>query len=136
MGVRLARHGLSPDLILSSPAIRARQTAERVAIALNYPSENIHYDDALYLASPGQMLEVLTHVSDGIDELILVGHNPGMTQLANMMIADLALDNLPTAGAVAINADIANWRQIDAGPFSLRLYDYPKNPAQRTSQKQ
>jgi phosphohistidine phosphatase len=136
MGKRLARHGLKPDLILSSPAVRARQTAERVALALNYRADDIRYDAALYLASPGDLLEVLANVNDGIDELILVGHNPGMTQLANMMLAELKLNNLPTAGAVAIDTGVPSWGQIDAGAFSLRFYDYPKNADQRTSQKQ
>lgn len=129
MGNRLARHGLKPDLILSSPAVRARQTAERVAAALKYPAEDIRYESAIYLARPGELLDVLAGINDGIDDLVLVGHNPGLTELANMMLPELALHNLPTAGAVAIDADVTSWRHIDAGPFRLRLYDFPKNAA-------
>ena len=136
MGQRLAGHGLHPDLILSSPAVRARQTAERIALALNYPAEDIRYETAVYLARPGEVLGVLASVNDGIDDLVLVGHNPGLTQLANMMLPDLAMQNLPTAGAVVIDADVTSWRHIDAGPFRLRLFDFPKNADQRTSQKQ
>lgn len=136
MGQRLARHGSKPDLILSSPAVRARQTAELIALALDYPADDLRCDAAVYLARPGELLKVLANVDDGIGELILVGHNPGMTELANMMLPGLALPNLPTAGAVAIDADVAHWRRIDAGPFKLRFYDFPKNAAQRTSQKQ
>lgn len=127
MGKRLAGHGLRPDLILSSPAVRARQTAEFVAQALDYPPSDIRYDAAVYLARPVELLEVLASVNDGIDELILVGHNPGMTELVNTMLPELALPNLPTAGAVAIDADIDSWRQIAAEFCSLRVYDFPKS---------
>jgi phosphohistidine phosphatase len=128
IGVRLGRRGLKPDLILSSPAVRARQTAELVAEALAHGSRDIRYEPAIYLASPGELLSVLASVNDGIGELILIGHNPGMTALANMLLSDLSLGNLPTAGAVAIDCDLISWRHIDAGSFSLRFYDYPKNP--------
>ena len=136
MGKRLAGHGLHPELILSSPAARARQTAELIAPALNYPAADIRYETAVYLARPGELLRVLAGVNDGIDDLVLVGHNPGLTQLANMMLPDLAVQNLPTAGAVVIDVDVTSWRHIDAGPFRLRLFDFPKNADQRTSQKQ
>jgi phosphohistidine phosphatase len=128
MAERLVARGLKPELILSSPAERARQTAEFVASAFRPSSPAIRQDPAIYLATPGELLRVLAAVSDQINELVLVGHNPGMTELANLMLPDLALTNLPTAGAVAIDCDTDSWREIDAAGFSLRFYDYPKNP--------
>jgi phosphohistidine phosphatase len=126
MGLRLAQHGLRPDLILSSTAVRARQTAASLADTLAYPTTEIRHDAALYLASPGDLLRVLANLNDGIGDVILVGHNPGMTALVNMMLPTIALGNLPTAGAVAVDAEVAGWRGIDTGPFRLRFYDYPR----------
>jgi len=129
MGERLVQRGLKPDLILSSPATRAHQTAEYIAAGFESSGIEIRLEPSIYLASPGQLLKTLSNVSDAIDTLVLIGHNPGLTQLANMMLSDLALSNLPTAGAVAIDCDMESWRNIESERFSLRFYDYPKNAA-------
>ena len=124
MGERVARRGLEPDLLLASSARRAGQTAELVAPALGDPP--ISTDGTIYLASPGTLLELIRGQSDDIGTLVLVGHNPGFTQLANMLLPDLALSNLPTAGVVAINVDASLWREFDAAALSLWFYEYPK----------
>lgn len=126
MGKRLAAHGIAPDAIFSSSAVRARQTAELVAPLLGLDRTGIRIEPAIYLASPGELLAVLARIDDAIEELVLVGHNPGLTLLANMLLPDLALANLPTAGAVAIDCDTATWSGIDAAGFELRVCDYPK----------
>jgi phosphohistidine phosphatase len=58
-----------------------------------------------------------------------VGHNPGFTELANELVPDLCLANLPTAGVVAIALDIAIWSDITDTTGRLRYFDYPKNTA-------
>lgn len=128
MGQRLAKQGLNPKLLLTSPAVRARQTAELIRPCFNSPSLEIRFEPDIYLARPGELLRILTTVSDGVDELILIGHNPGFTQLANMLLPDLALANLPTAGAVSMDCATESWRRIDAAEFTLGFYDYPKKP--------
>lgn len=133
MGQRLALKGLSPELLLSSSAVRTRQTAELVQPFFKNPSPKLTLEPAIYLARPGELLGVLAAVSDDIDELVLIGHNPGFTQLANMLLPDLALGNLPTAGAVAIDCETQSWRHLDRAQFKLRFYDYPKKPGSRTS---
>jgi phosphohistidine phosphatase len=127
MGEHLAMAGIAPDLLLTSSALRARTTAELVSRSLQPPGPATRIDPAIYLASPGKLLEVLAGVDDEIDELMLVGHNPGLTQLANMLLPELKLFNLPTAGAVAIDCEASGWSALDAGSFRLVLYDFPKN---------
>lgn len=126
MGRRLAAHGIAPDAIVSSSAVRARQTAGLVASALGLGEDDILIEPAIYLASPGELLGVLSRIDDAIDELVLVGHNPGLTLLANRLLPNLRLDNLPTAGAVAIDCDTAAWSGLDAAGFRLHACDYPK----------
>ena len=128
MGRRLADRGVKPGLMLVSSAKRARQTAELIEPAFDPGGLSQAVDPGIYLASPGDLLEILKAVSDDIDEVVLIGHNPGLTQLANLLLPTLRLHNLPTAGAVAIESDAGRWQDIDAADLRLRFYDYPKNP--------
>lgn len=129
MGTRIAAAGLQPDLILTSSATRAQQTAQLITPAFAAKAPEQATAQALYLATPGEILTVLGKLSDSIRETIVIGHNPGLTQLANMMLSDLRLDNLPTAGAVAVNCNCGSWQELDQAIFDLQFYDYPKNPS-------
>lgn len=128
MAKRLKKRGERPALYLSSGATRALQTAEIVASELGAARADVRVDDALYLASPATILAVVAAQSDSCSSLIVFGHNPGMTDLVNELAPALALDNLPTAGIVALDCDIARWRDVDAASCRLLYLDYPKNP--------
>jgi phosphohistidine phosphatase len=129
MGERLARRNVDPDLLLVSSAKRTRQTAKLVGAALGHSDFELEIEPKIYLASPGELLQILKSVDDDVNELVLIGHNPGLTQLANLLLPELRLYNLPTAGVVAIDADASSWQNLDAAERVLRFYDYPKNPA-------
>lgn len=127
MGARLAQRGFAPDLLLTSPAVRAEQTARLVATKLATAELEYRSHENLYHASPGEILSIVASIEDIYDDVLLVGHNPGLTQLANMLLPTLRLANLPTCGVVAIDGESSSWRQFDSATFSLRFYDYPKN---------
>lgn len=127
MGERLARRGVKPDLLLVSSATRARETGDLIEPALKHAGLARAIDPEIYLASPGKLLAILKAVSDNVEELVLVGHNPGLTQLANQLLPELRLHNLPTAGVVAIESEAERWRDLDTAGVRLRFYDYPKN---------
>ncbi len=91
MGARLREHGIHPDLVLSSPALRARRTAALVSRPLDYPVERIRLDATLYLAAPEEILAVVAVQADAVDCLLVVGHNPGLTELTNLLLPDLDL---------------------------------------------
>ena len=129
MGARLAARDERPSLILTSTAVRARATARLLADALGYPREFLHSDRALYHADPDQILAVVAQQDDAFEHILLVGHNPGLTQLANALVPDLRLANVPTAGVVAIALDILAWRDVTRATGQLRYFDYPKNTA-------
>jgi len=129
MGQRLAEHGTHPDLLVTSPAVRARQTAKLLADALGYPRAQIRLEPALYLADPATLLAVVADQDDGAACLLVVAHNPGLTDLANHLLPDLALDNLATGGVVAISFEADRWAALATAPRQLLYYDYPKNPA-------
>ncbi len=126
MAQRLEARGVRRTLLLTSPAKRARHTARHVAHELGDGVEQ-RRDDRLYLATPDVLLAVIADQSDGNSSIMLVGHNPGLTELANAIVADFALDNLPTGGVVAIDLDIASWSEIRGARGRLAYYDFPKN---------
>ena len=128
MGKRLKARHAHPDLIVVSHAARAQRTAELVAKALGIKKKEIRTEPALYLASPDAILGVVAAQSDTLSCVLLVGHNPGLTELVNRLLPDLELDNLPTSGAVAIDLSATSWRDAASAAAKLAYYDYPKNP--------
>ncbi len=126
MGRRLARRGQQPDLIISSAALRAISTARAVARELGYREDRIVTDAGLYHASPDTMLSFVRRAPDDIATVLLVGHNPGMTDLANQL-AEIRLDNMPTAGMLCVEFDRApSWSDIDPRRARFAWFDYPK----------
>ncbi len=127
MGRRMLARGSRPSLILCSPAVRARQTAQLIALELGYPPEFLQREPELYLASPEQIMAVVARQADAFRDIIVCGHNPGLTELANQL-TDSDIDNIPTCGMAVIDLDLDSWMSLAATPGSLQLFDYPKKP--------
>ena len=128
MGKRLKARHARPALILASHATRAQQTADLVARALGLGPKELTTDKALYLASPDTILGVVARLDDAHSCVLLVGHNPGLTELVNRLLPRLALENLPTSGVVAIDFATTSWKGTSTAEAKLAYYDYPKNP--------
>lgn len=124
MGRRMRESGARPSLIVTSPATRALQTARLVAREIGYPLEFLQRDIELYLASPEAILEVVARQDDAFNDMLVCGHNPGMTELANRL-GGIAIDNIPTCGIVIIEAKISTWSKLGGGG-KLVSFDYPK----------
>ena len=127
MGKRLAAREVRPSLIISSSAVRARRTAKIIAEALKYPAESLQIKKDLYLASAENILELVRSQENNVSDLLLVGHNPGLTELVNRLLPELDLDNLATSGVVAMDFDTKKWSDIDEINAEFAFYDYPKN---------
>jgi len=125
MGQRLKALGARPSLILTSPANRAKKTARSVARELGYPLEFIQKEDDLYLASPETLIGVVARQENGFNDIILVAHNPGITDLANRL-GDMRIQNVPSCGVVAIDIDITEWTELAAYRGTTVFFDYPK----------
>jgi phosphohistidine phosphatase len=128
MGQRLAAAGIRPSQIISSPAVRAWTAARIFAKELGYPTEFLQREDGLYLASLDNLLDVIATQDSGFNNLMLFGHNPGLTDLVNYLVPGLT-NNLPTAGVVSVELDCDEWMLYDKPPVELILHDYPKKPA-------
>jgi phosphohistidine phosphatase len=116
MGRLMRERGFSPDLILSSPARRARDTASLVREAAAFPAE-MRLDERIYEASPSTLLQVLKGIDDNFDNVMLVGHNPGMEALIRSLSG--STEAMPTAALACIELDISTWKE--AAPNSGRL---------------
>lgn len=125
MGKRLRKRGILPDFIISSSAKRARSTAKRIAEALGYPEKEIQLTETLYHAEPEVILSVIHRLPDSCNSVMLVGHNPGLTDFANQYI-DVRIDNMPTCGVVAAQFDVRSWKDVGEAQGSLLFFDYPK----------
>ena len=125
MGKRIVKAGMRPSLIISSPAARAWATAKAVAQEIGYPQEFLQREADLYLASVDDFLEIVNAQDIGFNSLMLVGHNPGLTEFANYLSPNLT-DNVPTAGVVSVNIDQNDWNLYDQPATELVVYDFPK----------
>jgi phosphohistidine phosphatase len=125
MGRRLVTHGIHPDLICASPAVRALETACQYADQLGYPQAQIRFDPMQYSASVSLLLALIREMDSKVDTLMLVGHNPESTMLANFLSA-LAIENIPTSGIVALEFAVHSWQDVSPGSGSLLFFDYPK----------
>ena len=118
MGKYIAEKWGTPDIILSSAAARAHQTAILAAKNMNYPQENIMTDEKLYLLSGYSILRALSKLSDNYQSCLLVGHNPGLTDLVNLL--GVKLDNLTTVSAVCFSFEISSWKEI-SGDYRINF---------------
>lgn len=110
MGTLILEHGLTPDLIVTSSAKRARKTAKKVANACDYRG-TIRQERALYLAGPEAYLEAIHAVGEASPErLMLVGHNPDMEDLVSLLTG--RAERMPTAALAVIHLDVSDWRDV------------------------
>jgi len=123
IGKMLAQKGIKPDLIISSPALRAITTAQLIAKEVQY-EKNITPNQYIYEAYVTALQEIVEYLYDENETVFLVGHNPGVSALA-YMLCDLK-ESLPTCAVVEIEFDCNSW--MDASKENSRLvsYEYPK----------
>lgn len=122
MGRRLAAGVTLPQLVVSSPAVRALETARAICREIDYSTDHIQLEEDLYAAAPHDILDVVTGFDDSVSTAMVVTHNPAITDLANLF-SDEDIENVPTCGILFVEADA--WNEFSNG--RLIAFDYPKN---------
>ena len=125
MGKRIVDHGIRPSLIISSPAVRAWTTAKIIAQQIGYPIEFLHRESDLYLASLNDLLQTVVSQDNGFNNLMVVGHNPGISDFANYLSPGVT-NSMPTAAVVCVEIEIDDWNLFEQPATKLIAYDYPK----------
>jgi phosphohistidine phosphatase len=113
MAQRFQSRGLTPDLILTSAAVRTRETAETFAKVLGVATRLLQADDALYLAEGEQILGTIRGVGPLVKHLMVIGHNPGISAAAIALAPETVRTDLPTCGTLTMTVSCATWERID-----------------------
>jgi phosphohistidine phosphatase len=124
MGKRWSQRLAAPDLILSSPALRALSTARIVAEGLGCKLKRIVVNESLYDATPAALMAVIEGLDDEVERVMLVAHNPGLADLARHL--DNAIDQMPTCALAEFTFDTRTWSGIGSLKPERSAFDSPK----------
>lgn len=124
MGQRLTRRNVKPDQLLSSPATRALTTAEHLAKAMGLKRKDVVVVERLYAASPKDLLAVIEEFGGEAERVMLVAHNPGITELAHHFAAEIT--QMPTCAIVELVFAAVSWHGIGVAEAMHVAFDSPK----------
>jgi phosphohistidine phosphatase len=113
-----------PEFILSSPANRALHTALIFARVFELPASHIRIDEGFYESSVSYCLEKIMETDDSISTLMIFGHNPDFTELANQFLKE-SLSDLPTTGTAKLEFSADNWKDIDKSTLIKHSFIFP-----------
>ena len=120
----LAGQGFHPDLLVSSPAVRAYYTAMLAARELGYPAERIVIAREIYEGPADRVLDLIYGTDNKVASLMIFGHNPTITDLANLFLRP-GIPDMQTSAAVGINFEASGWEEIMRVPAIKAFHVYP-----------
>ena len=124
IGRYIRKHKMIPDLVLSSPAVRARETTGIITTTAKLTAE-IRYDQRVYEADPPRLVQVLSQIENNFCSVLLVGHNPGIEELISLLTG--SSQHMPTAALAKIRLEGADdWSEISQAKAILELTIKPK----------
>lgn len=126
MADHLRQSNFCVDQIVSSDAHRAYSTAEIYAASLKV---QLQHDHGLYMASSDDIVKKARQLNDQFSSVMLVGHNPSMTEAVNTLCADTGIEDMPTCSVAIIEFDVDRWSDIDSSQAALTAFEFPKKLA-------
>ena len=126
MALLIKQKGFIPDRILSSPATRAAMTARTVAEITGISEKQLVFDQAVYEAGVSDLVKVVGSTDSEVRNLMLVGHNPGLTAFASFLTGHM-IDNIPTSGLCGIGFNIRSWSEIGENRGKFLFLETPKH---------
>jgi phosphohistidine phosphatase len=137
MGLYMRKHRLEPELVLCSTSKRTVETAE-LAFAGSRKEPETHFVEALYLADPGVIFSILRALSDKIQSVCVIGHNPGLEECASALardpitrrekdVYDLIEEKFPTCALAVLDFEIERWRDLHPGTGVLVEFVRPRD---------
>lgn len=126
VATNLVEKGYKPQLMVSSDATRAAQTAQILAQTVGYPAESIRYEHFIYHGYTTQdFLDFLATVDDAVENLWIVGHNPDIAMVA-MRLAPGDFSHYPTSAVSVIAFNVASWAEVQVKSGVLEYFVVPK----------
>lgn len=126
MGERLRDKNAQIDLIYSSSALRASQTAITIANAIKYPPQLVLYSKELYHATPDIIAQHIEVINDECESIMIVGHNNGITDFVNSLCEHVT-NNMPTCAMAGFYIETTEWCKFFNATKKCWFYDFPKN---------
>lgn len=126
MAKRLLDRKIAIDAFVSSPAKRAKKTAELFSEVYDQKEDDIEYITMLYHAGGEVFNDVIAQLDDTLNTVAIFSHNPGITEFVNTLVPDVKIDNMPTCGIFAVQASIPKWADFAKAQKELLFFDYPK----------
>jgi phosphohistidine phosphatase len=126
MAHRLLDKKVSIDAFISSPAKRAKKTAELFASQYKKDKKDIILFEELYLADPEIFFNVISQTDDDYSSIAVFSHNEGITQFANQ-ISDVRVDDMPTCSIFAVKMKLKKWKDFREAEKEFWFFDYPKS---------
>lgn len=127
MAQRLKDKKIVIDSLVSSPAKRAKKTAELFADVYEYKKDDILFISKLYHAGADIFFEVAEGLHNTFNTVAIFSHNPGITEFVNLLTSDVKIDNMPTCGIFAVKIKINKWCDFRKTEKQFLFFDYPKN---------
>lgn len=122
-----ARNKKNPERIISSTATRALSTALIFARKMDFNMDQFILESGVYESSVQELLSIVRRQDDKLNSLMLFGHNPGFTDICNVLSNDLYFDNVPTCAIVSFHFDITSWLEVSEKKGTINFYQFPKN---------
>lgn len=126
MALRLRRREIEIDAFISSPAKRAKKTAEYFIKEFGGGTDDIILVSALYDAGTDNFSATIKDIDDKFTSAAIFSHNPGITAFANQLIDKAKIDNMPTCSIFSVKADVEKWKDFAKAKKEFLFFDYPK----------
>lgn len=126
MGKRLRKKDVKIGVFISSPAKRAKKTAEYFIKEFDRDKDEIVLVSALYDAGVNNFSDTVKEIEDKYKSAAIFSHNPGITGYANLLVEKASIDNMPTCSIFAVKADVEKWKDFAKAKKEFLFFDYPK----------
>lgn len=122
---RLKKEGFSPDFILTSPAVRALETARLMAQAFEIESEYFREEPRIYIADQDGFYDICFDLPESCSHVLIIGHNPAISLFAHKF-AELQINYLPTSGMASFEFEAENWEALPVSTHRMKFLLFPK----------
>lgn len=125
MGAQLKILGFVPDLVMSSPAERAKTTAQFIADATGFKG-SIRFEKSIYEEGYGNLVQLIQSFPDTASKAMVFGHNPTLEQAAQFLLQSAGPVEMPTCAMLCLESHAATWEQAHPGKWTLKWFLIPR----------